>query len=47
MYEMLLEKGITRDYHHIQLGAIRRGSLEKVASELGLEELEGFWQTGT
>lgn len=32
--------------NHIQLGIIRKGSLEKVASELGFEKPEGFWQTG-
>ena len=44
MYEVLLERGITRHYHYIQLWEIRRGS-EKVASELGFEVFEGFWQT--
>lgn len=42
MYEVLLERGIMRDYHHIQLWEIRRGSTETVASELGFEVLEGF-----
>lgn len=46
MYKVLLERGIMRDYHHIQLWEIRRGSTETVASELGFEVLKDFQQNG-
>lgn len=42
MYEVLLERGITETNVAFSWGK-SGGSIEKVTSELGFEELEGFW----